>query len=303
MTENNVSFVEEEIFQIRSRLAELRKKKAEYEEEAAKHLEKRDKVHERIKEIKEKNASYLEKISNSRNEIAVLRAKLDEVVNKIKELRNEKDRLLSQHVADNVKGYTAQEIIRRMRDLEDRIQTDILRPEEERRIYEELRNLSSLLAEVQKREGVAEKLRELNNQITPLADEAKKLRDAIRMKREELDIARETYQSVRDLIQQLKPEADSHHQAYIEAKKKAQMAEAEEILLVSRIVELQEYVKKHREIEVRTREFAMKEKVKSRALEKLSIGEKLSFDEMKVLMEDEDAWEVLMKKSNTVSKR
>ncbi|MEM4288495.1 MAG: hypothetical protein QXV97_06795 [Candidatus Caldarchaeum sp.] len=303
MTEDNVSAVEEEIFQIRSRLAELRKKKAEYEEEAAKHLEKRDKVHERIKEIKQKNASYLEKISSLRNEIAELRAKLDEVVNKIKELRNEKDKLLSQHVADNVKGYTAQEIIRRMRDLEDRIQTDILRPEEERRIYEELKNLSSLLAEVQKREGIAEKLRELNNQITPLAEEAKKLRDAIRMKREELDIAREAYQSVRDLIQQLKPEADSHHQAYIEAKKKAQMAEADEILLVSRIVELQEYVKKHREIEIRAREFAMKEKVKSRALEKLSIGEKLSFDEMKVLMEDEDAWEVLMKRSNTESKR
>ncbi|MEM1947017.1 MAG: hypothetical protein QW614_00060 [Candidatus Caldarchaeum sp.] len=303
MTGDSVSAIEEEIFQIRARLAELRRKKAEYEEEAAKHLEKRDKIHERIKEIKEKNASYIDAISSSRNEIAELRSKLDEVVNKIKELRVEKEKLLSQHVADNVKGYTAQEIMKRVRELEERIQTDILRPEEERKLYEEIRSLSGLLDEVQKREGVAEKLRELNNQISVFAEEANKLREAIRLKRKELDSARDAYQSVRDLIQQLKPEADMHHQAYIDAKKKAQMAEAEEILLVSRIVELQEFVKKHRELETKTREYAMRERVKARALEKLSVGEKLSFDEMKVLMEDEEAWDVLVKKSHTVSKR
>lgn len=299
MSEDNVSAVEEEIFQIRSRLSELRKKRAEYEEEASKNIEKRDKIHERIKEIKEKNASYLEKVASLRNEIAELRAKLDEVVNKISMMRAEKDKLFSQQVADNTKGYTAHEIMRRMRELEDRIETEILRPEEERRLYEEIRNLSSILAEVQRREGVAEKLREINSQIAPFAEEAKTLKELIRMKKEELQSAREAIQAVRDMIQELKPEADSYHQAYLECKKKAQMAEAEEILLISRLVELQEFAKKHRELTLRTREYALKEKVKSKALEKLSQGEKLSFEEMKVLMEDETAWELLTKKPKT----
>lgn len=296
MTEDYVSAVEEEIFQIRSRLGELRRKKAEYEEEASRNIEKRDKVHERIKEIKEKNAAYLERVSSLRNEIAELRAKLDEVVAKIKEMRAEKEKLFSQQVADNAKGYTAHEVMRRMRELEDRIETDILRPEEERRLYEELRSLSNILAEVQKREGVAEKLREINSQMGPLAEQSKSLKELIRMRREELQTAREAIQSVREMIQELKPEADSYHQAYLEAKKKAQMADAEEILLISRLVELQEYAKKHRELALRTREYALKEKVKSKALEKLSQGEKLSFEEMKVLMEDESAWETLTTK-------
>ncbi|MCS7137202.1 MAG: hypothetical protein NZ941_02400 [Candidatus Caldarchaeum sp.] len=296
MTDENISAVEEEIFQIRARLAELRKKKVEYEEEVTKSVEKRDKIHARIKEIKEKNSAYLERVAQLREELVQLRSKLDEVVKKINEKRNEKESLLSTQIADNAKGYTGQELIRRMRDLEERIETEILRPEEEKKIYEELRQLNKLLAEVQKREGVAEKLRELNASTAPLYEEAKSLREQIKRKREELQAARDAIQSVKDLIQQLKPEADIHHNAFLEAKKKAQMCEAEEILLVSRLVELQEFVKKSRELEMRTREYMMKEKIKTRALEKLSQGEKLSFEEMKLLMEDDSAWSALTKK-------
>jgi len=297
MTMDDASAVEDEIFQIRAKLSELKRKKLEYEEEAAKHLEKRDKIHERIKEIKQKNADYIEKINTLRNEINELKTKLDEVIKKISELKAEKERYLAQQVADNTRGYTAQEIMRRMAELENRIETEILRPEVERRIYEELKTLSAMLAEVQKREGVAEKLREINSQIAPLAEEAKNLREAIKLRRAELQALRESYQSVRNMIQELKPEADMHHQAYLEAKRKAQMAEAESILLVSRLVELQEFVKKIRELDLRSREYLMKEKVKSKALEKLAQGEKLTFDEMKVLMEDESVWEVISKKS------
>ncbi|MEM0440289.1 MAG: hypothetical protein QXF45_00500 [Candidatus Caldarchaeum sp.] len=297
MTEENVSAVEEEIYQIRARLAELRKKKAEYEEEAQKALEKRDKIHARIKEIKEKNSSYLERVSQLRSELAELRARLDEVVKKINEKRLEKQTILSTQIADNAKGYTGQEIIRRIRDLEQRVETEILRPEEEKKIYEELRHLNKLLAEVQKREGVAEKLRELNNSTAPLYEEARALREKIKQKKEELQAAKDAIQSVKDLIQQLKPEADTHHNTFLEMKKKAQMCEAEEILMISRLVELQEFVKKSRELEIRTREYMMKEKIKTRAMEKLSHGEKLTFEEMKLLMEDESTWNVLIKKT------
>ncbi len=302
MNEENIQAIEEEIFQIRAKLVELKKKKAEYEEEAARNLEKREKIHLRIKEIKEKNSFYLDRISSLKGEITELRAKLDEVVTKIKEMRNEKRKLLSQHMAGSVKGYTAQEIMRRIRDLEERIETDILRPEEERRIYDELRNLSNLLAEIQKREEVAEKLREINNSMEPLVEESKKIKESIRMKGEELQALREALQSVKDMIQELKPEADVYHNAYLEAKKKAQMAEAEEILLISRLYELQELVKKHRVAVLKAREYMLKEKAKSKALEKLSHGEKLSFEEMKVLMEDETAWDNLVKRSNVANK-
>jgi uncharacterized coiled-coil DUF342 family protein len=61
-------------------------------------------------------------------------------------------------------------------------------------------------------------------------------------------------------------------------------------------VELQEFVKKRREVELKTREYMLKEKVKSRAIEKLAHGEKLTFDEMKVLMEDEEAWAAAVRK-------
>ncbi|BAJ51423.1 conserved hypothetical protein [Candidatus Caldarchaeum subterraneum] len=299
MTEENVAAIEEEIFQIRAKLAELRKKKLEHEEEAQKYYEKRESLHARIREIKEKNAATLERVAQLRNELAEFRARLDEVTAKINEKRSQKEAILSQQVAENAKGYTGQEIFRKIRDLEQRIETEILRPEEEKRIYDELRQLNKLLAEVQKREGVAEKLRELNNSAAPLYEEARNLREQIKKKKEEIQAARETIQSVKDLIMQLKPEADEYHNAYLEAKKKAQMCEAEEILLTSRLVELQEFVKKRREFELRAREYMMKEKIKTKAMEKLSKGEKLSFEEMKLLFEDDAAWMSATKQSKS----
>jgi uncharacterized coiled-coil DUF342 family protein len=296
MTEENISAVEEEIFQIRSKLSELRRRQAEFEEMARAEMEKRDKIHERIKEIKERNSEYLNRMQEVRNNIAEMRARLDEVVKKINELRTLKENLLSQHVGDNLKGYSGYDVMRRIRELEERIETSILRPEEERKLYEELRNLTKILADVQKREDIAEKVKEYNSQLAPLVEEARKLREQIRLKREELNSLKETIQAVKDAIQELKPEADKHHQAYLDYKNKAAMADAESILLTSRLVELQEFVKKRREVELKTREYMLKEKVKSRAIEKLAHGEKLTFDEMKVLMEDEEAWAAAVRK-------
>jgi len=302
MTDESISAVEEEIFQIRSKLSELRRQKAEFEEMSRIEMEKRDKIHERIREIKEKNSENLNKMQELRNTIAEMRAKLDEVVKKINELRALKENLVSQQVGNNQRGYSGYEVMRRIRELEERIETNILRPEEERKLYDELRSLTKILSEIQKREDIAEKLKEYNSQLAPLVEEARKLREQIRLKREELNSMKEAVQAVKDAIQELKPEADKHHQAYLEYKNKAAMADAESILLTSRLVELQEFVKRHREVELKTKEYMLKEKVKSRAMEKLSHGEKLSFDEMKVLMEDEEAWAAAVRKPSSGEK-
>jgi uncharacterized coiled-coil DUF342 family protein len=94
---------------------------------------------------------------------------------------------------------------------------------------------------------------------------------------------------LREKIKMLKEKADQWHNKYLEAKSKLQMLEAEKILLTSQIIDLQNTIKRYREEENSKKVSELKEKLKHQAKAKLLSGKKLSFEELKILIED-DEW-------------
>ncbi|MEM1944837.1 MAG: hypothetical protein QW756_05070 [Nitrososphaerota archaeon] len=302
MNEDMISSVEDEIFEIRSKIAEKKRILKELGAEAEKHVKERDAIHERIREIKSRNAEALEKIKALRGEVASFREKLKNLTLEIQRRRGESQQIIEQLETTRTEGMNAQQISRRIAELEQRIETGPIRPEDEKRFYEEIRRLNKLLAEVKKREELSGRLRSVKNESAALRGDAQSIREALSTKVEEMGKLREILKAVRESINDLKPEADRHHNAFLETKKKMQVVEAEIILLSSRLYELQDLVRKQKEEQARTKENAIRERVRSQAMQKITMGGKLSFEEMKLLVEDESAWSMIAKGSNN-SKR
>jgi len=298
MNQDTLSAIEEEIFQIRERIAEKKKILKELSMESEKHLKERDAIHERIREIKTRNNEAIEKIKALREEINSLREKLKSLSPELQKKRMEKEQLIQQLRPLKQDSLGESQIIKRIKELEERIETEPLRPEDERRLYEEIKRLGKMLAETRKREELSGRLKTVKDEAANLRSDAQSIRETLTGKVEELNKIREVIKTVRDTIGELKPEADSHHQAYLDAKKKMQVVEAEIILLSSRLSELQDMVRKQKEEQARNRENAMKERLRSQAKQKMSAGGKLSFEEMKLLLEDESAWTLLAKGVN-----
>jgi len=89
----------------------------------------------------------------------------------------------------------------------------------------------------------------------------------------------------------IKREADSLHNAYIQAKEQAKPLHEEIKRLTEYRKKLQDAVQQEDENRRKTAEQALKEKLESQARNKLQRGEKLSWDEFQLLADDkhEDA--------------
>jgi uncharacterized coiled-coil DUF342 family protein len=298
MNQDTLSAIEEEIFQIRGRIAEKKKILKELNAEAERHLRERDAIHERIWDIRSRNAETIEKIKVLREEIIGIREKLKSLSPEIQKRRIEKEQIIQQLGPIRQENLSEPQIVKRIRELEERIETEPLRPEEERRLYEEIKRLNKLLVEARRRIELSSRLKAVKDEVATLRGDAQSMREMLSAKVDELNKLREGLNTVMDSIRKLKPEADSHHQAYLEVKKKMQVVEAEIILLSSRLYELQDMVRKQKEEQARNRENAMKEKLRSQAMQKISAGGKLSFEEMKLLLEDESAWTLIAKGVN-----
>ncbi|RLG06030.1 MAG: hypothetical protein DRN59_03660, partial [Thaumarchaeota archaeon] len=69
------------------------------------------------------------------------------------------------------------------------------------------------------------------------------------------------------------------------------------ILITSRIIEIQERPEKYRQAGEERRQRMIKERLKREAKLKLESGKKLTFEELKALIEDGEPLEELLKKS------
>jgi uncharacterized coiled-coil DUF342 family protein len=85
----------------------------------------------------------------------------------------------------------------------------------------------------------------------------------------------------------IKEEADKLHSAYLETKEKTAPSNAELRRLAERKKRLQDSLREEEERERKTKEQALKDKLESQARDKLQRGEKLSWEEFKLLSEDD----------------
>ncbi len=237
-------------------------------EEAFSCKDKRDTLNEAVQALKAKR-------EDAKQELAAKREAVSSIHERIREL--EPKLTLKEGVAR-----------KRLRELDWRIQTTTLSLAEEKRSLAEVKSLELELA-------VHEEIRKEKNEASRLFSEMDKLRSTIEKYHNELSksakISQECHEQMMSSLKeadQLAKEAETTHQAFVEVKRKADDLHKNYTMLISRIREIERHIREidenvHRE-QIR-KALESREKVSKVAQEKLQTGEKLTFEEFKILIE------------------
>lgn len=166
-----------------------------------------------------------------------------------------------------------------------RIQTSTISLEKENKLIKRIKSLEVQLI-------FYHKLKVMENEAAALGDEIKKIRDEIASCKnkiaENIVKSRELRKQIAeyfDKISVLRTEADKLYKTYLENRNKLSSLRLKYVELLAKITAVK---KRLREEEERKREkvlAALREKIEKKALEKLNRGEKLSFEEFKILIE------------------
>jgi len=238
----------------------------------------------RIAELRQKRQELSQQIDEAFAASQALRRSMRE---KIQEAENVKSILKSTKVG----YYTAEKLERKIAKAEWRIQTGLIGPKEERRLFEEISRVERMLEETKVKRGTLRRLRGLSDQIDEIKNALKKNSDKIEslmrkrpaLTREIRDLAKE-YRKLRKL-------GDESHEKFVRARVLQRGIEDKRIPVISRLKALGYKARTARQTAVKKREHALKQRIVATAAEKMKRGEKLSFEEFRILMEQDQAEE------------
>ncbi|PUA31453.1 MAG: hypothetical protein B9J98_06285 [Candidatus Terraquivivens tikiterensis] len=239
-----------------------------------------DSLHEKKKEVRQRFLSMIDekkkvlesykKLKSDLKECYALRGTL------VKQLR------VIEKETKHLRGCTDVGTMReRIKSIEWTIHTSILKPSEERRLFLEAKKLEEAVALIEKRDSLVASIRAQDEKIRSIEDELSGLRNKLNYFNDEIG-------KLKDAYEKLKKDADEKHRAYIQLKDRLSRAEAEQILLQSKLTVWVERVKKAMDDAARQKEEEFKKRVIAEAREKLLKGKKLTFQELKLLLESCD---------------
>ncbi|MEM0451467.1 MAG: hypothetical protein QXO17_07875 [Nitrososphaerota archaeon] len=283
--------IEDQIYAIRERIRELEDKIAEVKAEALEYHQRRNalrdelqRIRERVAELKAEKIALLEKARQLRGEVRRLR---EELLNAVFEVRSKRG-----EIKGTLKRIDVERIRKRLDEIDLYLAAHRVRREEERRLFEEASRLEAMLNEYERALRINEELLKMYPEI-----EAKKR--ALDEKRAELEELNNRISAITSELNSLnarydmlKAELDEVRQKYTQVKNVWDRYEAEVILLASRVFDLRRALRAEREEYLKRRISAIKERKKREALEKLSRGEKVDFEELKLLVDDDEIFEV-----------
>ena len=272
----------------------LRNKIAELYQQLTPLREEHDKLNSEAKEWAGKRNSLHKQIKKLRAKAQELKQKRDELntsVQELKILREEANKKRREKHAQIVRlrkeigALTEKKPSRSMDDLqmeieklEWKIQTTPLTLKEEKVLIDQIRPLENQLL-------VYRKLQKLKNNLTELKTEEKEFESKAKTCHEEiLELAEQSQELHKEMLEALneadtlQSEADKAHQRFLELKQKARS-------LHQRIEPLREELHRTEEENKARHEHELRKNLEERALEKLKRGEKLTWEEFKVLAE------------------
>lgn len=276
---------------MREELNELTSQLDEALEEGRRSADSRDAYHSKMKdaratiaELRQKRQELSQQIDEA---IAASQALRRSVRERIQEAENVRSILKSTKVG----YYTADKLERKIAKVEWKIQTGLIDPKEERRLFEEISRMERMLEETKVKRGTLRRLRGLSDQIDETKNALKKNSDKIEslmrkrpaLTRQIRDLARE-YRKLRKL-------GDESHEKFVRARVLQRGIEDKRILVISRLKALGYKERTARQTAVKRREQALKQRIVATAAEKMKKGEKLSFEEFRILMEQDQAEE------------
>jgi uncharacterized coiled-coil DUF342 family protein len=282
----NAKAVRVQVNELDRELAPLKEQRSKLEREAKLRVERRDNIRRQIEQL--------------RAEIVSLKNQRDEINQKVKDLKIIRDQLVSdrkeklarviefkQKVA-SIKQDPAKAILvieREIENLDWKIQTDSLTMPEEKRIVEQIAELEKHLASYKQTQAMWSEIKTLQQQLRNLRTEEKEYYGQIAQLAEQ---SRRVHQMLTEKganIPKLKTEANETHQKYIETRKQVQKLDQKCKLLTMQIHAVLSKSKSEEQKKKVKRAIELMQELEKKALEKMKRGEKLTWDEFKVLAE------------------
>jgi len=279
--------LEQRIEELDRRLAALKEELHRLNLEARPWAEKRDSIHEKIKVL--------------RTKVADLKEKRDELNKRVQELKNLREQAKGDrsekhnqilNLKEKLRGLEEKKPIRSAHDVESeierlewKIQTTSLPVREEEMLIDQVRTLETQLLK-------HKKIRELEEGLLELRAEEKALETKAKLHHEKLsELAKqsqgfhEEMTKILSQIHDLRAQADSAHQKYVEIKQQAQPLRQERDEFLRQVESLKQKLRQAEEKKQFKRQRELRKELVDKALEKLKRGEKLSWEEFKVLSE------------------
>ena len=280
-----------ELTMFTQQLATLREQIDKANAETRQYIEKRDNLNEKFR-----------KICQEINELKITRDNLNERVQTLKQQRDvtrEKIRTLIEEIKSHNKKImelkkktpreSRRELQKEFEDIEWKIQTTPLDIKDEKRLIESVRQLETQLNIYRKIDQHAKKVAEIRKELEPLETNAD-------LAHQELTATAEKSQEIHAKMiakisesKDIKAEADNLHAAYIRAKEEVKPLHEEFRKLTEQRRKMQAAMREKDAKRKKDAEQALKEKLESQARNKLQRGEKLSWNEFKMLAADNES--------------
>jgi uncharacterized coiled-coil DUF342 family protein len=251
-------------------------------------VEKRDKLNDKFKKM--------------RQEIREFKTERDKLNEKVKTLKQQRDdtRVTIRAFIEQIKAHNEKiaelkkkiprenrrELQKEFDDIEWKIQTTSLDIQEEKRLMERVKQLETQLSGYKKIDQHLNKISTLRKELEPFEANA----DAAH--HELTEIAEKSQNIHTQLIakiaesKEIKAEADGLHSAYIQAREQVRPLHEEIKKLTAQKRKLQAATREEAEKRKKGVEQALKEKIGSKAKDKLERGEQVSWDEFALLADD-----------------
>ena len=280
-----------ELTMFTQQLATLREQIDKANAETRQYIEKRDNLNEKFR-----------KICQEINELKITRDNLNERVQTLKQQRDvtrEKIRTLIEEIKSHNKKImelkkkapreSHRELQKEFEDIEWKIQTTPLDIKDEKRLIENVRQVETKLNIYRKIDQHTKKVAEIRRELEPLETNAD-------LAHQELTATAEKSQEIHAKMiakisesKDIKAEAYNLHAAYIRTKEEAKPLHEEFRKLTEQKRKVQAVMREEDAKRKKEAEQALKEKLESQARNKLQRGEKLSWNEFKMLAADNES--------------
>ncbi|RDD52823.1 MAG: hypothetical protein BA066_07625 [Candidatus Korarchaeota archaeon NZ13-K] len=275
--------------ELKRRIAELKESRRALIEELRELRARRSSLIEKVRRDRETFRAMVERKRTLQDELAKVREERKESLERFREIREQVLKLKEEYkyLVSSV-GMSERVLRRRIARLERRIETSPLNRDQERDLVMQISQYEAMLQNLNKAKALKRKILELmtemerwrffvrdsGERIGRIKEELNKLYDEITKKKEELESANK---EIDLLTQQIK-----------ERSEKVDKIDEEMDRLRTDMMGVQEEIRKRFEATLESGkevERKLKEKLAEEALEKYRNGEKLSIDELKLLME------------------
>jgi len=260
--------------------------------------EERDKYQSKAKEWARKRDILNSKVGELLNQAQIEKKNRDKYNKKVKILKNEKEIIKNECLQHQIKANRIKneldkippkvlnkimKIRNQIKKLEWKYQTNVIKPEEEKEIINQIERLERQLDE---NKDLLVKLNSLENQLNQIKELQSKVKDKVKEIYKTAEQSQVHHEKMVDIYNQIdnkvRVEADNAHQKFIEAKKAADDCHNKFIEIIPRIKYLRKKLIQNRN-DINKISEVVETRVK-KALEKMKEGKRLTLDEFQLLV-------------------